>query len=356
MTSAAPGFQGGVKAAIVGAGWMGRLHAECLEAAGAEIVGVVDSSPAELERFRARGPLRSFRSIRDLLAGCDASLVAICTPSGLHAEQAIECLEAGRHVVVEKPIATRVADGEAMVEAAKLAGRTLSVVLQYRFNRDALRLKRAVETGLFGDVVFASVENYLHREGSYFGINGGWRGTWRLNGGGVLINQTTHGIDLLHWCLGPISAAAGTALTRLHQIEVEDTLCAVITFPNGTIGHIQATTAAATNSALRLELIGTLGAAVFERSRLTRWELTEDLDLLTAPELDALPPAPVEVFGEEFGTAHRRQYAAILDALRNGRQPPVSGAEALGSLRTIERIYASIEYGQAQPQAARAVR
>jgi UDP-N-acetyl-2-amino-2-deoxyglucuronate dehydrogenase len=351
MVSPAPGTEGPLKAAIVGAGWMGRLHAECLGAAGAEIAGVVEPSRAELERFHARTAFRSFRSVRDLLHDCDASLIAICTPSGLHAEQAIECIESGRHVVVEKPIATRVADGVAMVEAAERAGVTLSVVLQYRFNRDALRLRRAVEAGLFGEVVFASVENYLHRDDTYFDTNGGWRGTWRLNGGGVLINQTTHGIDLLDWCLGPISTAAGTALTRRHQIEVEDTLCAVITFPSGTIGHVQATTAGASNSALRLELVGTRGAAVFERSRLTRWEPAEDLELLTAAELEALPPAPSDAFGEAFGAAHARQYVAIIDALRDGRQPPVSGEEALGSLRTIEQIYSSIafEHPQAQP-------
>jgi UDP-N-acetyl-2-amino-2-deoxyglucuronate dehydrogenase len=342
--------QSGFTAAIVGAGWMGRLHAECLQAVGVEVVGVVEASPVELERFREQTRVDAFGSVAELLRGCDAPVIAVCTPSGLHSEHAIACLNAGRHVVVEKPIATSVADGVAMVDAAKRNGVTLSVLLQYRFNRDALRLKRAVDAGLFGEIVFANVENYIHRDEGYFDTNGGWRGTWKLNGGGVLINQTTHGVDLVDWCLGTIESATGVASTRHHQIEVEDTLCATVSFAGGAVGHIQATSAASDNRPLRFELIGTRGAAVFERARLTRWEPTDDRELLTAEELRTLPPAPTDVFGEQFGAAHHRQYAAIVRALEDGRQPPVAGRDALGSLRTIERIYESISFGPAAEQ------
>jgi len=333
-----------IKVAIVGAGWMGELHAECISASGeAEVVAVVDLSTRSMDAFVTRfGAAVPYDSLTTMLDKSDASVVAICTPSGLHARQSIQSMQAGRHVVVEKPLATRVSEGTAMVRAAHNAGVTLSVIMQYRFNRDALRLKRAVERGLFGDVLFVNVTNHISRDNAYFATNGGWRGTWDLNGGGVLINQTTHGMDLLDWCMGPISSAAGAAATRRQLVEVEDTIDATVTFPNGAMGHVQATTAGHSNNPLRLEIIGTKGSAMFERARLTRWEPAEDVELLTAEEQTQLPVAPDDVYGEEFGIAHRRQYSAILQALHDGEQPPVSGEEALSSLRTIAAIYAHV--------------
>lgn len=341
-----------MKVAVVGAGWMGELHAECLTDTGAaDVVAVVDPSAQSRDAFLERFPrARPCDSVTELLTHSDAVLISICTPSGLHAAQAIECLAAHRHVVVEKPLATTVADGEAMVRVANDAGVTLSVIMQYRFNRDALRLKRAVERGLFGNILFANVINVIGRKADYFAANGGWRGTWNLNGGGVLINQTTHGMDLLDWCMGPIQAAHGTAATRRHPVEVEDTIDASFTFANGALGHVQATTAADRNNALRLEIIGTKGSAVFERARLTRWEPTEDAELLTKDERATLPIAPDDAYGEQFGTAHHRQYGAIVRALREGHQPPVSGDAALGSLRTIAMIYAHVSGPAIKPE------
>jgi len=340
-----------VRVAVIGAGWMGQVHANCLAASGrAEVAAVVDPSQRSREDFVARFPgAVPYAGVEEMLAGSDASLVTVCAPSGLHAELALPCLREGRHVVVEKPLATTVADGEAMGAAAAAGGATLSVILQYRFTRDALRLKRAVDAGLFGTLLFANVSNLISRDTEYFEASGGWRGTWELNGGGVLINQTTHGMDLLHWCMGPVASVSGTAATRRHRVEVEDTLDASLTFPGGAMGHVQATSAASANRPLRLEIIGTEGAAVFERSRLTRWEPSRDVELLSAAEKELMPPAPDDVFGEPFGTAHERQYRAVLDALEDGSTPPVPAAEALGSLRTISQVYAAVDGPAAKP-------
>jgi predicted dehydrogenase len=329
-----------MRAVIVGGGWMGKLHAECLtEVTGTTVAGLVEPSPRSVADFTATFDVPVFDSVTQA-AGFGADLVCVCTPTGLHAPLAIEALAAGCHVVVEKPLATTVADGERMIQAAQASGRTISVILQYRFNRDALLLKRMVDRGLLGEILFANVVNYIHRDGEYFGANGGWRGTWELNGGGILINQTTHGMDLLDWCMGPITAARASAATRFHPIDVEDTLSAVVDFAVGATGLVQVTSAADRNYPLRLEIVGRDGTAVFERARLSAVTTAPPVgELLSEAELAALPPAPPDAFGEPFGQAHRRQYRAIVAALRAGGQPPVPAKDALGSLRTITAIY-----------------
>jgi predicted dehydrogenase len=333
-------MSGPVRAVIVGGGWMGKLHAECLaEIPEALVVGLVEPSSRSAADFTAAFDVPVFDSVAGA-ARSGADLACICAPSGLHAPLAIEALAVGCHVVVEKPLATTVADGERMIEAARAAGRTLSVILQYRFNRDALLLKRMVERGLLGEILFANVANYIRRDGGYFGTNGGWRGTWELNGGGVLINQTTHGMDLLDWYMGPVTAARASAATRFHPIDVEDTLSAVIDFAGGATGFVQATSAADRDYPLRLEIVGRAGTAVFERARLSTVNVEPRAgDLLTEDELAALPPGPGDASGEPFGRAHRRQYRAVLAALRTGGEPPVPAREALGSLRAITAIY-----------------
>jgi predicted dehydrogenase len=333
-----------MRALIVGGGWMGRLHAECLsEMAGIEVAGLVEPSAESASGFTATFDVPVFSSLRPAVTDLGrVDIACIAAPTGLHAPLAIEALAAGLHVVIEKPVATTVSDAERMIAAARAADRTLSVILQYRFNRDALRLKRAVDADALGDIVFANVVNYISRDVSYFAANGGWRGTWELNGGGILINQSTHGMDLLDWCMGPIVEARAFAGTRFHGVEVEDNLSAAVRFATGATGIVQVTSGADQNYPLKLEIVGRRGMAVFERARLTALTVPgSGNDLLTDADLAQLPPAPAEAFGEPFGTAHRRQFRAIVDALRHGRQPPVSGADAVGSLRTINTIYAA---------------
>ena len=347
--SAADGL---LRAVIVGGGWMGRLHAECLaEIPGVAVAGLVEPSAAAAASFTRTLGVPSYRSLDHALADLGGvDLACIAAPTGLHARLAIEAVQAGCHVVVEKPLATTVADGARIIAAARACGRTVSVILQYRFHRDVLMLKRAVDAGLLGEVIFANLVNYIRRDAEYFGVNGGWRATWELNGGGVLINQSTHGVDLLDWCMGPITEARAVAGTRFHHVEVEDHLSAVVSFATGATGVIQVTSAADQDYPLRLEVVGSRGTAVFERAKLTGGTMTGSAsDLLSETELALLPPAPPDAFSEPFGLAHRRQFRAIVDALRQGREPPVPASDAIRSLRTIAVIYAAAGIGPASP-------
>ncbi len=330
-----------LKAVVVGGGWMGQLHAQCLaELPDAEVVGLVEPSPTSAQAFLDRFPVPRFEDVATAVARTGADVACVCTPTGLHAPLAVEALAAGCHVVVEKPVATTLPDARRMLAAAAAADRTISVILQYRFHRDAVLLKRALDAGALGDVVFANVTNYISRDADYFAVNGGWRGTWALNGGGVLINQSTHGMDLLDWYAGSVAAVTAVAETRFHAIEVEDTLSAVLRFDSGATGLVQVTSGAHRNHPLRVEVVGTRGHAVFERSRLSTFDVQDaDRPLLSEQELALLPPSPDEAFGEQFGEAHRRQFRAIASALERGEEPPVRAEDAIGSLETVTAVY-----------------
>lgn len=331
-----------VRFAIVGAGWMGQLHAGCIQAdPQARVVAVADPGAMARAEFGNHFPeVKAYSTLTELLANEDCDAVTLCTPSGLHADQAVESVAAGRHVVVEKPIATNPGDASRMVEAADEAGVTLSVIHQYRFTRDALRLQRVVRSGGLGRVLLANAFVFCHRAEQYFTQNGSWRSSWESNGGGVLINQAIHAVDLIQWMFGPPEVAFAVGGTLVHDsIEVEDTITAALVFADGMQGIIQATQAASRDLPLRIEVIGTRGRAVFERSRLTAWEVEDDRGLLDDDEMLRLPP--VTGTDEPFGLAHKRQFAAISGALLRGSQPEVSGADAARSLDIVTSIYKS---------------
>ena len=328
--------------AVVGGGWMGQLHARCIEAdPRATIVAVAEPAQHTSEVFRRQFPNAiAFPSLADLLAGIECEVVTICTPSGMHADQTVLALDAGRHVVVEKPIATSPLDARRMVQASEQTGLTLSVIHQYRFNRDALRLKRAIERNLLGRILIANAFVFCKREQGYFTENDAWRANWQTNGGGVLINQAIHAVDLLQWMFGPALSAAAVADNLVHgNIEGEDTITAVVTFENGAQGVLQASQAASRNLPLRLEIVGTDGRAIYERSRLTTWEVEDEVTLLTPEERATFPRISADQ--EPFGPAHERQFAAIVSALLAGQIPEVRGADASRSLEVVASVYES---------------
>jgi UDP-N-acetyl-2-amino-2-deoxyglucuronate dehydrogenase len=272
----------------------------------------------------------------------DVDVVILCTPSGLHPNQAVAAAQAGKHVITEKPMAITLEGADRMIRACRERGVTLSVIFQYRFNRDALRLKRAVEAGLFGGPVLGNAFVHWHRTQAYYDESRGWRGTWSLDGGGALMNQSIHAIDLLQWILGPVESVSGYAHTLVHAIEAEDTASVALRFASGALGVIQGTTSAHEDSPLRIEIRGTEGSATLEGPRLTGWQPRLEEEVLSARDLEALPECS-EV--EPLGIAHRRQLEEIFAALREGREPPVPGEEARKALEIVLGIYRSAAIG-----------
>jgi UDP-N-acetyl-2-amino-2-deoxyglucuronate dehydrogenase len=324
---------------IAGAGMIGAVHAEALYAIeGARLVAVAAAHEATGRKLTEVHEAGWHAEFGELLARTDVDLVILCTPSGLHSDQAVAAARAGKHVITEKPMAITLEGADRMIRACGEAGVTLSVIFQYRFNRDALRLKRAVDAGLFGRPVLGNAFVHWHRTQAYYEESGGWRGTWTLDGGGALMNQSIHAIDLLQWILGPVESVCGYAETLAHDIEAEDTAGATLRFASGAVGIIQGTTSAHRDSPLRIEIKGTEGSATLEGSRLTVWEPGREDEVLTPRDLELLPESHVD---EPLGTAHRRQLKEIFAALREGREPPIPGEEARKAVEIVLGIYRS---------------
>jgi UDP-N-acetyl-2-amino-2-deoxyglucuronate dehydrogenase len=324
---------------IAGAGMIGAVHTEALyEIEGARLVAVAAAHKATGRKLTEVHEAGWHAEFGELLARTDVDVVILCTPSGLHSDQTVAAARAGKHVITEKPMAITLEGADRMIRACREAGVTLSVIFQYRFNRDALRLKRAVDAGLFGRPVLGNAFVHWHRTQAYYEESGGWRGTWALDGGGALMNQSIHAIDLLQWILGPVESVCGYAETLAHDIEAEDTAGATLRFASGALGIIQGTTSAHRDSLLRIEIKGTEGSATLEGSRLTVWEPGREDEVLSPRELEFLPESHVD---EPLGTAHRRQLKEIFAALREGREPPIPGEEARKAVEIVLGIYRS---------------
>ncbi len=329
---------------IAGAGVIGAVHAEALdEIEGARLVAVATAREATGRQLAETYGAGWHAGFGELLARPDVDVVILCTPSGLHPDQAVAAARAGKHVITEKPMAVTLEGADRMIRACREAGVTLSVIFQYRFNRDALRLKRAVEAGLFGRPVLGNAFVHWHRTQAYYGERGGWRGTWALDGGGALMNQSIHAVDLLQWILGPVESICGYAETLAHDIEAEDTGSAALRFASGALGTIQGTTSAHRDSPLRIKIRGTEGSATLEGSRLTVWQPGREEVILSARDRESLPESQGN---EPLGAAHRRQLKEIFAALREGREPPIPGEEARKAVEIILGIYHSAASGE----------
>ena len=329
---------------IAGAGTIGAVHARALdELQGARLVAVAEVHEVTGRKLAKAHGAEWHAELGELLARPDVDVVVICTPSGLHPDQAVAAARAGKHVITEKPMATTLEGADRMIRACREAGVTLTVIFQYRFNRDALRLKRAVEAGLFGRPVLGNAFVHWHRTQAYYEERGGWRGTWSLDGGGSLMNQSIHALDLLQWVLGPLESICGYAETLTHDIEAEDTASAALRFASGALGIIQGTTSAHIDSPLRIEIRGTEGNATLEGSRLGIWQPSREEESLSAHGPESLPESQGH---EPLGAAHLRQLNEIFAALREGREPPVPGEEARKAVEIVLGIYRSAASGE----------
>ncbi len=331
---------------IVGAGTIGAVHAAAIgELAEARVVAVAEPREDAGQALAAEHGATWHADYDDLLARPDVDLVVLGTPSGMHPDQAVRAAGAGKHVVSEKPMAITLEGADRMIAACEEAGVTLAVIFQNRFNPAALRLKRAVEAGLFGQPVFGNAFVHWFRSPDYYAEKGGWRGTWALDGGGALMNQSIHTIDLLQWTLGPLESLSAYTATLARPIEAEDAASAALRFTGGALGAIQGATAAHKSFPVRLDIVGTAGSATLEGTRLTHWQPAREPegDLLTAED-HALADGWEE--GEKFGAAHVRQLRAIFRALRDGGEVPVPGAEARKAVEIILAIYQSARSGR----------
>lgn len=333
------------KVGIVGAGVIGAVHARALEGVdNTKVVAVAEPREEAGRKLADTYGATWYSSFTEMLADPDIDLVILGTPSGLHPEQTILAAQAGKHVITEKPMSITHDGATRMIEAVDRAGVKLAVIFQNRLSRDVYRVKRALEAGLIGKPVLGSASVFWHRSQDYYDANGGWRGTWALDGGGVLINQSIHTIDLLQWLFGGVASVQAHIATLNHRIEAEDAASASVRFHSGAVGAILVSTAAAKDNPTRVEIIGTEGRVTLENNVVTHFEGTGELSDGLLSEDDLVTVRDWKP-GEAFGEGHRRQLRLIFDALAAGKEPPVPGREARKAVDVILGIYESARTG-----------
>jgi predicted dehydrogenase len=328
---------------LIGCGRVAPRHAQSLaELPGARLVAVADLKASRADRFAAEYHAEPYTEYRRLLERPDLDVVNICTPSGLHAQMAIEALQAGKHVIVEKPIALSLADTDRMIATAGAVGRKLCVVLQNRYNPPMQDLRRVVDSGRLGRLLLGNATVRWYRPQEYYEDE--WHGTWAMDGG-ALMNQSIHHIDALQWLMGaPESVFAYTA-TLAHRMEAEDVGVAVIRFRGGVLGVVEGSTVTyPENLEGSIAIFAERGSLKVGGTALNRkviWkvegELEHEKELLTREQVD--PPSV-------YGTSHRAVIADMIDAVTGNREPRTDGIEARKSVAFVLAIYESARTGQ----------
>ena len=327
---------------ILGAGMVADYHRQAIAAnadLGAQLLAIGHYNPDRFDEISARFRVPCLNP-EDLLTHAGVDVVCICTPSGEHAGQAIAAARAGKHVLVEKPMALSLADADAMIAACEQADVTLGVVLQRRAEPLFRRIYDAIRAKDLGELTLGVVTIPYHRPQTYYD-QAAWRGTWSLDGGGVLMNQGIHLVDLLIWYMDDPVQVLAYAGTLQRSIEVEDTLAAILHFADGAVATITATTTVAPGFPHRLEVYGTNGGIQVEGESAARWELVESVQATVEPLETGASTAP-GAGGDPKGIAPTGHIAILRDfvcALRENRAPLVDGTEGRRSLATVLAIY-----------------
>jgi UDP-N-acetyl-2-amino-2-deoxyglucuronate dehydrogenase len=338
-----------IRFGLLGCGRIAKRHADLLGGNHIDrtsLVAVCDPVRARADAIAARFNIAVDYNIDDFLARKDIDAVAVLTPSGMHAEHVIACAKAGKHVVVEKPMALRLQDADEMMRACDEAGVKLFVVKQNRFNVPVVKAREALEAGRFGRLILGTVRVRWCRDQSYYDQDS-WRGTWAYDGG-VLTNQASHHVDMLEWFFGDVVSVHARATTALAKIETEDTAVATLKFRNGALGIIEATTAVRPRDLEgSLSILGEKGSveiAGFAVNQIRHWafvdELPSDKDVME--KFSVNPP-------NVYGFGHQAYYQHVIDCLIHQHAALVDGLEGRKSLELISALYESIETGNEVP-------
>lgn len=338
---------------VIGTGMIGEYHAQAIEGLGnARLVAVCDQVAPKVKDFAAKHKCEAFTDFNEMLKRDEIDIVTISTPSGAHMEPAIAAAQAGKHALVEKPIEVTLERIDRILEAHDKAGTAVGGLFNGRFTEPASLLRRAVDQGRFGRMTFAMAYGPWWRDQSYYD-EGGWKGTQQFDGGGALMNQGIHTIDLLQWLAGPVAGVQAYTDTLAHDnIEVEDTGAAVLRFANGALGTIACATSMWPGHFRMVEIAGDKGTVALADSKFLFWQFAEETpeDQKIREEFVEFPSVSVGASSPSSGLTpdgHRANIKEFIEALEAGREPLISGPEARKSVEIILAIYRSARQGQA---------
>lgn len=335
-----------IKFGLLGCGRIAKRHSDLLGGGhipGAELVAVCDEVRERADAIAAKFNVPAFYDVDDFLGRKDIHAVSVLTPSGMHPAHVMAAAKAGKHVIVEKPMALRLEDADAMIRACDAAAVKLFVVKQNRFNVPVVKAREALDAGRFGRLVLGTVRVRWCRDQAYYDQDK-WRGTWAYDGG-VLANQASHHIDMLEWFFGAVVSVHARAATALVNIETEDTAVATLRFKSGALGIIEATTAIRPKDLEgSLSILGEKGAveiAGFAVNKIRHWQFVEELaaDKEVIEKFSVNPP-------NVYGFGHQAYYEHVIKCLNNQSAALVDGLQGRKSLELISALYESIETGK----------
>jgi len=359
---------------IIGCGAIGPTHAGALrqieERGGdAEMVAVADPVAERAQKLVDKyGIGRVYGDYADLIADPEIDAVCVCTPSGMHADHAVAALRAGKHAIIEKPMDISLEACDRLIAAEEETGKKLAVVSQHRWDAASVLVKQAIDEGKLGRIVLADASVKWWRTQGYYD-SGDWRGTWAMDGGGALMNQGVHTVDLLQWLAGGVESLSAYTRTAAHErIEVEDVAVAALTFRSGAVGTLTATTAAWDGFPVKIDIYGTEGTAIIEGDRLKLLKLKTGEEFKSeesaAHALSVAKGGTASVKdqaetrlnvptgnaaadpGAVWGDAHRAQIEDFIKAIREDGRPLIDGREGRKPLEIILGVYQSSRTGQ----------
>ncbi len=333
---------------IIGCGVIAPTHAEAISSLpDAQLVALADTLPEKAQKLADQYHAQAYTSVESMLDNEQLDIVTICTPSGMHADHACQVMRSGRDVIVEKPMEIKRERIDEMLRVQHDTGRKLAVISQHRFDEASMQVYKLIaEEHALGRLVLGNAAIPWWRAQKYYD-SGAWRGTWQLDGGGILMNQSIHSIDLLQWLMGPVKTIRAYTDTLVHQIETEDVAVAILRFANGALGTISASTGAYPGATTRIEVFGDRGSAIIEGDRLSYLHLARDDDKEISPygggslkksssglqSSTASNPAALQ------STTHALQIADFIRAIRENGTPLVDGLAARRPVDIILGIY-----------------
>lgn len=318
------------KFAIVGCGVIADIHANAIrEIEEAELIAVCELDESKGQQFADKHGGKLYTQLELMLQNPDIDVVCICTPSGFHAEQSILTARAGKHVLVEKPMAILLEDAHRIIRECKEQGVYLGTILPRRMGPAVQFVKKFIADGGLGKLSLCDAYVKIYRSQQYYD-SAGWRGTWEIDGGGAMMNQGIHTVDLLQWLVGPVQSLYGRASALLRIIEVEDTAVSLLSFQNGAMGVLEMTTTVYPDLGQRLEIHGEKGSIIIKE---------DDIELLKVEGVDVEVPSfePFRVIPD----GHRIQIRDMALAVQKKRAPIVTGEEGIHALEIILGTYES---------------
>jgi len=331
---------------IIGSGMIADFHARAVgDIENAKVAGFCDGGSGRAKKLAEKFGVRAFGNYEQIIESDEIDIVAITTPSGFHLEPCVAAAKAGKHVICEKPLEITLERCDAMIEAHKKSGTLLGGIFQSRFNDSLVPLKKAIAGGRFGKITYAGAYIPWWRPDEYY--KDSWHGTWKLDGGGALMNQSIHTVDLLVDLMGPVESVQAYMGALGHDIETEDTSVAAVRFANGALGLIYGTTASYPGQTRRVEITGTKGTAVYLDNSFAVWQFAEQ-----QPQDEEIIAKFGQVEGKTGGASdpaaiayegHTRNIKAFIDALESGNEFCLSDQESRKAVEVVLAIYKSSE-------------